>query len=244
MKAIKIFCLEKRRDRSGLITEYVVRSKNGETQVLDRTGVVKLLKDKKYNVVNLQLDKLGRVIDKEIETNAIYDEALEFIQKRGLIIIARNTKGEVKLTKPFNRLEKDTDIEELQLEFEQYIREKHGITLTKLRVENTTNNRMFIQYGLQYVEYNLLSNYSINDDGQRNITFRDIESIQNYRISCTASPKTHKCYKKIVPFKDKQGRVIKDAFLGIIVCDRCSPQAIEWSNKRVKELEDKIASMK
>ena len=57
MKAIKIFCLEKRRDRSGLITEYVVRSKNGETQVLDRTGVVKLLKDKKYNVVNLQLDK-------------------------------------------------------------------------------------------------------------------------------------------------------------------------------------------
>ena len=66
MEKIKLYCIKKNRDAKGSVVEWVMSDELGDTGRFDRKGVVALLKDKKYDVVNLQLDKLKRVVDKAV----------------------------------------------------------------------------------------------------------------------------------------------------------------------------------
>ena len=155
MSAIKVFCIEKHRNASGAIVEYVMGDKLGDTMTFDRKEIKKLIKDKKYDVVNLQIDSLGRVVDKEVKdekaaidsitkksksTNLedIFDAGYGFLLKSGLIMIIRRPSGKIALTEPFDRIQGNIDIEKLQSQFESFVMKKYNTRMLKI---DALNNR-------------------------------------------------------------------------------------------------------
>ena len=252
MEAIKLYCIQKVRNPSGTIVEYIMSDELGDKGSFDRKGVVQLIRDRKYNVVNLQLDKLGRVVDKAIpneakivdgiskrsqsnSTEAIFDRAYGFIQKMGMVMIVRDAAGHVKLTEPFDSLQGNINIDELQKRFEQYVLDKYHTALTKIDILNTADGSRFIQYGKEYVEYSILN----TED------FKKIDSVKNFRFSCHADTKIHKCKRKVDRVFDKKtGKVFDDAFLGVIVYDGNCKDAVNWAQKRLKDLDRKVMTMK
>ena len=62
-------CTYKVRDNSGVIKQYVFQDNYGNSECLSRQETIKALKDKSYNITNLQLDSLGRIVEKkEVKT--------------------------------------------------------------------------------------------------------------------------------------------------------------------------------
>lgn len=254
METINIYCLEKHRNRSGLIIEYIMSDEHGDKGSFDRQGVKQLIKDKKYNVVNLQLDRLGRVVDKAVQNEAktiqdistrskasgieaVFDKAYGFIQKMGMVMIVRDAAGHVKLTEPFDCLSgrENLDIDKLQVRFEEYVLAKYHTKLTKIDVTNTCDNSRFIQYGKEYVEYTILNTQD----------FKKIESNQNIKIKYNADKNEFKGKVKVDRIMNpKTGKVIDDAFLGIILYDKRNKQAADWAQKRMNEIEKKVARFK
>lgn len=64
MVKVKVQCIEKTRDRAGNITQYVMKDENGKIDYLARDQMLKMLKNKNYEVINLQIDAAGRIVDK------------------------------------------------------------------------------------------------------------------------------------------------------------------------------------
>ena len=242
MSKIKLYCINKVRNSNGKIVEYVIGDEYGDTGNFDKDGVIGLIKDAKYDLTNLQLDSLGRLVDKAIPNESklveqinkrsqskdiyvIFDRAYGFIQKMGLVMIVRDSNGNVKLTEPFDNLPNTINIDELMNNFENYISKKYGIQLTKLDVTNINDNSRFVQYGLQYVEYTYL-----NDQD-----FKKIDNIKNFKIACNVSSETHQMCKKVND---------NDDFLGVIVYDKRDKAATDWANTRLKELEKATSKFK
>ena len=71
MAKVKEQCIEKTRDRAGNITQYVMKDENGKVDYLNRDQMLKMLKNKNYEVVNLQIDKAGRIVDKAVELEKV-----------------------------------------------------------------------------------------------------------------------------------------------------------------------------
>lgn len=244
MSAIKIYCLKKNRDRNGAIVEYLMSDERGDTGCFDRKGVIALIKDKKYDVVNLQIDKLGRVVDKEVKDeekiidgisklskstniNDIFDAGYGFLLKMGMIIIIRNSKGEIKMTEPFDRIKSGVDIDKLMVEFEKFVMNKYNTRMLKIDTLNNRTGRRYVVYGIGYVE-----------DYPRPEDIKNAESVSHYTIKCQGE-----YGKKIIGRKKiKSGEIIDDAYLGTILLDTRNKEAVAWAKKRVSELEKHLLS--
>lgn len=239
MEAIKLYCLQKRRNASGAIVEYVMGDMKGDTGCFDRKGVIALIKDKKYDVVNLQLDRLGRVVDKEVKdeknivsninrlsksTNLedIFDAGYGFLLKMGLIMIIRKSNGKIVLTEPFDRIKGNVDIDKLQSQFESFVMQKYNTKMLKIDTLNNRTGRRYVVYGIGYAE-----DYPCPEE------IRDAESVSHYTIKCQGETG-----KKIIGRKKiKSGEIIDDAYLGTILLDTRNKEAVAWAKKRVSELE-------
>lgn len=239
MEAIKLYCLQKRRNASGAIVEYVMGDMKGDTGCFDRKGVIALIKDKKYDVVNLQLDRLGRVVDKEVKdeknivsninrlsksTNIedIFDAGYGFLLKMGLIMIIRKPNGKIVLTEPFDRIKGNVDIDKLQSQFESFVMQKYNTKMLKIDTLNNRTGRRYVVYGIGYAE-----DYPCPEE------IRDAESVSHYTIKCQGETG-----KKIIGRKKiKSGEIIDDAYLGTILLDTRNKEAVAWAKKRVSELE-------
>lgn len=245
MSAIKVFCIEKHRNASGAIVEYVMGDNLGDTMTFDRKEVKKLLKDKKYDVVNLQIDSLGRVVDKEVKdekaaidsinkksksTNLedIFDAGYGFLLKMGLIMIIRKPSGKIVLTEPFDRIQGNIDIDKLQSQFESFVMKKYNTRMLKIDALNNRTGRRYIVYGIGYAE-----DYPCPEE------IRDAESVSHYTIKCTGASGR----KRVVKIKSKSGEIINDAYLGTILYDENNKEAVEWAKKRMKDLEKATAHM-
>ena len=246
MSAIKLYCLEKHRNANGAIVEYVMGDERGDTGCFDRKGVIALIKDKKYDVMNLQVDKLGRVVDKEVKDeknivnninklskstniNDIFDTAYGFLLKMGMIIIIRKPNGQIEMTEPFDRIKNNVDIDKLTVQFERFVMEKYNTKMLKIDSLNNRTGRRYIVYGIGYAE-----DYPCPEE------IRDAESVKNYTIKCQGDKG-----KKIIGRKRvKSGEIIDDAYLGTILLDVCNQEAVAWAKKRVNELEKHLIGKK
>ena len=102
MDKIKVYCVHKVRDGSGNIKKWIMGDMYGDKMDFNREEIKKLLKDKKYDVVNLQISADGKIVDKAVpeeksvidrinrlsKSNNIYeifDGAYGVMQKMGLI---------------------------------------------------------------------------------------------------------------------------------------------------------------
>lgn len=242
MDKIKVYCVHKVRDGSGNIKKWIMGDMYGDKMDFNREEIKKLLKDKKYDVVNLQISADGKIVDKAVpeeksvidrinrlsKSNNIYeifDGAYGVMQKMGLITIMRNPNGKVKMTGPFERLNPSINIDELTAQFESYIMNKFHTSLLKVDSINNRTGRRYIQYGIGYTE-----DYPCPDE------IRDAESVSHYTIKCNAPNG-----KKVIGrFKTKSGQIIEDAYLGTIAYDSNNKEAVEWANKRIKELESHL----
>lgn len=62
-------CTYKVRDNRGSIKQYVLQDNYGNTLSLSRQETLKMLRNKQYKVTNLQIDSLGRIVEKkEVKT--------------------------------------------------------------------------------------------------------------------------------------------------------------------------------
>lgn len=123
----------------------------------------------------------------------------------------------------------------MQVRFEEYVLAKYNTKLTKIDVTNTCDNSRFIQYGKEYVEYTILNTQD----------FKKIESNQNIKIKYNADKNEFKGKVQVDRIMNpKTGKVIDDAFLGIILYDKRNKQAADWAQKRMNEIEKKVARFK
>lgn len=246
MAAIKLYCLKKNRNANGAIVEYVMGDELGDTGSFDRKGVIGLIKDKKYDVVNLQIDKLGRVVDKEVKDeqsivnninklsqstniNDIFDTGYGFLLKMGMIIIIRKPNGQIEMTEPFDRIKTNVDIDKLMFDFEKFVMNKYNTKMLKIDSTNNRTGRRYVVYGIGYVE-----------EYPRPEQIRDAESVSHYTIKCQGDKG-----KKIIGRKKiKSGEIIDDAYLGTILLDTRNKDAVAWAKKRVSELEKHLLNKK
>lgn len=66
MSKIKIICLYKNRDNKGNIIDYVLKDEIGQTVPFTRDYIKAMMLTGKYEFVNLQIDKAGRLVDKAL----------------------------------------------------------------------------------------------------------------------------------------------------------------------------------
>ena len=64
---MKIRCLSKNRDRSGNIVSYILQDETGRVFETDGKQLKKEMKSQKYDIINIQLDKAGRLVDKAVK---------------------------------------------------------------------------------------------------------------------------------------------------------------------------------
>jgi len=75
MGKIKVRCIEKLRDNSGSVVAYTLQTETGDVFQANSADIKKELKGNKYEFVNLQLDSIGRLVDK-VDKDARQHEAI------------------------------------------------------------------------------------------------------------------------------------------------------------------------
>lgn len=71
MSGNKIVCLYKNRDVKGNIVNYVLKDENEQTVSLTKELIKAMMRTGKYDFVNLQIDKTGRLVDKALPKEVI-----------------------------------------------------------------------------------------------------------------------------------------------------------------------------
>lgn len=71
IQGIKCKCIEKKRDNKGNIIGYIFKDQNGQVKGFERNMAKQLIKSGKFNCVNLQIDKAGRLVDKAEEKEKV-----------------------------------------------------------------------------------------------------------------------------------------------------------------------------
>lgn len=82
MEKIKLYCINKLHNNKGKVISYELGDEYGDTSIFDKAGVIGLIKDDRYDVTNLQLDKLGRLVDKAATNWLNESKIVEQINKR------------------------------------------------------------------------------------------------------------------------------------------------------------------
>lgn len=248
MGALKLQCVQKIRDGQGNVVEYIISDGHSYTERLDRQGVKRLLKDKRYDVINLQIDKLGRVVEKPLAKSflenakmaAIFDSAYKWITTKGMVWIKGTSMGISEMSKPFNLLSKKMDVEKLQSQFESYIYNKYGVKVTKLKVEDSKNGWYHIEYGVPYTEF-LMAGY--NNPSMYYSHLADT-NIQYMKISCSGEMSKLKCSKRVATVKDtRTGKVYENTLLGVFLIDGTNQDAIDFVKEKNKVLDEQVKKM-
>lgn len=239
MEKEKLMCIRKEKDASGNNVGWILADRYGNTNHYDRKEITKELKNKKFDIVNLQISSDGKIVDKAIpheneEINKItakgksnnitdiFDAAYGMLIKQCNITITRKPNGEVVMTEPFDRIPKGINIDRLSVDFENYIHNKYNAKLLKIDVLNRRTGRRYIHYGIGYVE-----------DFPCDAEIKNAETVSNYAIKCNSNNG-----KKIVgKMKNKSGQITNDAYLGTIAYDETNAEAVKWAKKRTAELE-------
>lgn len=131
-----------------------------------RRGMLDLLKNKSYNVMNLQLSSDGRIVDKAVKNEQqtlnkinrrsestdlqdIFDRAYNMFQHRQMIVMVIQNNRILLLDAPFNMLGSLTasNIDQFLNQFEIYMMNKYGYSPAKLEVRNSETNWRFVMYG-------------------------------------------------------------------------------------------------
>lgn len=245
MGALKLQCVQKIRDGQGNVIEYIISDGHSYTERLDRQGVKRLLKDKRYDVINLQIDKLGRVVEKPLAKSflenakmaAIFDSAYKFFS-RGMVWIKGDAKGISEMSKPFNMLGKKIDVEKLQNQFESYIYNKYGVKVTKLKVED-------LKTGFYHIEYSLpCTIFTMTGYNNPSIYYSHLANIQDVKISCSGEANRLKCSKRVATIKDtRTGKVYENVLLGVFLIDPTNQDVVDWIKDLNKQIDEQVKKM-
>lgn len=250
---IRVYCIEKHHNKSGAITEYILGDEFGNTSVLTRKDMVATLRDRNYEVMNLQLDKLGRIVEKAVPTetkaineinkridatdiSSIFDKAYGLIKHRQMPTIAIHNNEIVRLDEPFDKLADINikNIDEFLIKFEDYLASKYKFKPTKLEIINGAKGWRYIQYGEQYLECTIT-----NEDKY----YPGISSSELFRVNMHSNSNLYRTFKRTGNIADETGKIVENALCGIIVYDLNNEDAKEWAHKRVEELDAKINSL-
>lgn len=251
---MKVMCVEKNRNAVGAIVEYVLCDEYGNTCYLNRDGMVKILKDKDYDVLNLQLDKMGRIVEKSMNNeksmieqlnkksestaeNAIFERAYGLFKHQQMIVMVVQNGKVLLLDEPFNLVTSinANNIDQFMSQFEGYLKNKYNYTPAKLEVINKARNWRYIMYGEQYIECTIMHKQNY---------YPGLSNIKDFIVNTNMNDANHHLYSKTASLYDKEtSRIVENAFCGAIVYDKRCKEAAEWANKQIKELENKVNSM-
>ncbi|MBR4981944.1 MAG: hypothetical protein IKY94_05240 [Lachnospiraceae bacterium] len=252
--ALNVYCIEKIRNSAGSIVEYVMSDESGNVCNFKRKGMLDLLNNRSYNVMNLQLSSDGRIVDKTMKNEqqtlskinrrsestdleVIFERAYNMFQHKQMVVTVIQDNRIVLLDAPFNMLGSLTasNIDQFLNHFELYMMNKYHYTPAKLEVVNTANNWKYIMYGDQYLECTLM---------HRKNYFPGISNIQCFRMSSNVDTNRYAIHKKVANIYDSNtGRVVENAFVGVIVYDKTHKEAAEWASKQIAELDKKAEAL-
>lgn len=251
-EAIKVYCTGKIRNNRGQVIEYKLININGNTAVFDKKHMAQLLRDGRYDVMNLQLDTLGRIVDKAIpkeketiarlqnksqvsDKSAVFEDAYNFMTRNNGTIMILHHKNYSEMTEPFNRLQNINDIREFEREFENFLMQRHNFRPTKIIITNQSQDYLYIIWSTAYADVSLLDNDNF---------FVKFDNINHFNISCQYYSNTCETYKKVATIQNKNtGQVVEDAFCGIVVYDRNNGEAVDFAQENIKKIEAAVKSI-
>lgn len=245
---VKIYCIDKFRNKRGAVVEYIMGDEFGNSNSFNRSEMVEVLKDSRYVVMNLQLDKLGRIVEKAIPNEAsIIDRIFELGEKKDkhtlfdcaygcfnhrqmVRIVVCN--GKVTTDYPFDELNdlNTRNLDEVLREFEGYLKQKYGFIPLKLEVQNKATGWRYIMYGREYVDCSYL----------HEAPFRlELAEREKLEVKKTTGDGKYNMFE----YKDSVSGM-KNALLGVFVYDLTNNDASDWVKKQIADLEKKCKTRK
>lgn len=247
---IKVYCVGKEKDKHGRVVAYNLINNYGIHGQFDRNYMLEMLSENStsyYECLNLQLDSLGRIVDKAIpnekevlnkleklskvtDKDTIFEQAYFFTVNDGNYISCLFHNGKIDTAEPFDRIP-NINIHALEKEFEEYMLHKHNYKPTKIKIVDRANNYEYIVWGSAYVDSTLLDKEY----------FVGCKSINDLEIACNYDKNTHEVYKKTATVKDpKTGKVIENAFIGLIIYDKNHEGAVNFAKDNIAEIEKQM----
>lgn len=238
---IKLFCTDKLK-KGGVTVSYVFIDEAGKTYTLSRAETIALLKDKNYEVLNLQLDSIGRIVYKgesleknkqnqEAELTSIFELALNMFKENQMMTLIYENNQIKYLEDPIGRVSfvSHENILTILKKFEDYVK-KSNRDLAKLEIVNEEKNWRYITYGNVYLECtfaNISERYPVIDD------------INKFKIYTNVDKNRFDVIKRTMPLYDpKNNRFYENALAGIFVYDKgnrdASMYAIEQADKNLR----------
>lgn len=238
---IKLFCTDKLK-KGGVTVSYMFIDETGKTYTLSRAETIALLKDKNYEVLNLQIDSIGRIVYKgealeknkqnqEAELTSIFELALNMFKENKIMTLIYENNQIKYLDDPIGRVSfvSHDNILTILKKFEDYVR-KSNRDLAKLEIVNEEKNWRYITYGSVYLECtfaNISDRYPVIDD------------INKFKIYTNVDKKRFDVIKRTMPlFDPKINRFYENALAGIFVYDKAnrdaSIYAIEQADKNLR----------
>ena len=252
VEAIKVYCTGKVKNNRGQVIEYQLINEQGTTAVFDKKHMQQLLIDGRYDVMNLQIDTLGRIVDKalpkEAETLAriknkskvsdkisIFEDAYNFITRNNGMVMILHHKDYDEMTEPFDRFKNVSNISILEKEFETYLLQKHSFKPTKIKITNASQNYVYIIWSTAYADVSLLDSEN---------SFVKFDSVYNFNITCQFNSNTIDKYQKVATVYDEStGKIVENAFCGIVVYDRNNDEAVDYAQENIKKIEKAVKAI-
>lgn len=238
---IKLFCTDKLK-KGGVTVTYMFIDEVGKTYTLSRAETIALLKDKNYEVLNIQLDSIGRIVYKgedleknkqsqEAELNSIFELALNMFKEDFIMTLIYENNQIKYLDDPIGRISfvSHDNILTILKKFEDYVRQSNR-DLAKLEIVNEEKNWRYITYGNVYLECtfaNIPERYPVIDD------------INKFKIYTNVDKNRFDVIKRTMPLYDpKTNRFYENALAGIFVYDKANRDAslcaIEQADKNLR----------
>lgn len=268
--AIKTYCKEKIRNWRGAITGYKLITEYGEEKVFNREETINLLKDSRYEIMNLQLDTMGRIVDKAIakekesinklinnqkstDKQIVFEDCYKYmIMNYGTVIIYKYGNF-LFMSSPLDRLRKSNNIcgfnniDELEREFETYLLQRHNFKASKMKIINQYKDFVYIVWSTDCIK-SYHSNFKYIEDDKDESIARDkvllYDNINNFNITYQVNFNNPEKYMKVATIYDPAtGRVVENAFCGAIVYNKNVEEAVDVSKDDIEEIEETVKKL-
>ena len=235
---IKIYCTNTDFIKKDKLYEFV--DEEGKKYVINRDQTLALLRDPNYEVINLQIDKIGRIVYKsesstvksnqeEVELHSIFELCLNmFTENRMMTLIYENNKIKY-LDDPIARISflNDKNIFEILRKLEVYVEKKYKKPLPKLEINNPSKNWVYITYSPYYMECtyaNIPNRYPI------------LDSIDKFVIKTNVNNKEYSLIKKTMPvYNPVTKQVIENALVSVHVFNKYNEDAYCYAKEQSNE---------
>lgn len=249
----KAYCINKIRDNKGNVIEYVLVNEYGTKAIFDKKHMAMELRNKnaECEILNLQIDSLGRIVDKAVPketiekfknhskvTNkqAIFEDAYNAMVRDNIMVMIRYSNKTLGLTEPFNRLQgiNINNVEVLEKEFENYLLQKHNYKASKLKFVNKSKEFMFIVWSTDYLDsYQFHLNNPLEYD-----------NINNFTITYKPNSNNFEKYQKVATVYDKlTGRVVENAFCGLVAYNKANADAVDFAKQNIRSIENEVRTI-